>query len=382
MGLTSTTFLVLLAAVTMAFFLATVMLMPRLVSGPVRLVGRVCLLLLLNALVLLLAAVLLNNQYGFYASWSDLLGSGTLHGTTSSRGGSVRATLRHPVAGPGFAQFARPAGGLPPMPQAEGRSQTYQVTGSRSHLSGQIRVYLPVSYLSPAASRRTYPVIIGLHGYPTQPVLWFSGMHVDQHVDAAVAGRAMSEAIVVLPQSNIPLASDTECVDGRSGQPQMETWLARDVPQWILEHFRVRPDRRSWAVAGYSAGGWCAAMIALRHPDLFGAGIVLSGYFRPDFTDAYRPYRPGDPGWERYDLVELAHRAPPPLALWIQTGEPSRFDRVLKEFLAAVRAPTSVTLLDQPNAGHRIDVWSSDLPAALAWLGAGMPGFGPANGTA
>lgn len=379
MGLTGRGFLGVLSLWCVVLFGVTVALMPRLAGGWTRVLARVGLQLLLNSSILLLAAVILNNQFGFYASWTDLFGDGSLTATTSSRGSTVRTALTAMPVGPGFAAFPAPRHALPALPQPGARQQIYQVTGPKSHLEGQIRVYLPASYQEASAARRTYPVIIGLHGYPTQPLLWFTGMHVDQHIDAAVAMHRMGEAIVVVPQSNIPLATDTECVDGNAGGPQMETWLAKDLPAWIVDHFRVRRNRTSWAVAGYSAGGWCSAMIAMRHPDVFGAGIVMSGYFRPDFTNAYRPYRPSDAGWQRCDLVAMAAHEPPPLALWIQSGQPNRFDTVLHQFLAAVRPPTSVTLMEQPNAGHRIDVWSADLPTALEWLGAKLPGFAPAG---
>ena len=120
-----------------------------------------------------------------------------------------------------------------------------------------------------------------------------------------VAAGKMQSALIVSPQIEFPGGVDTECVNGRPGNPQVETWLTRDVPDWVTHTFRVRTARSSWAVIGLSAGGWCAAMAAML-PAQYSAAIVLGGYFRPRVRALLRavpaeqpagpPIRPGRAG--------------------------------------------------------------------------------------
>jgi hypothetical protein len=51
-------------------------------------------------------------------------------------------------------------------------------------------------------------------------------------------------------------------------------------------------------------------MAAMLHPSQFGGAIVMGGYFRPDFGPKYEPFAPGSAADHRYDLVDLARKAP------------------------------------------------------------------------
>ena len=184
----------------------------------------------------------------------------------------------------------------------------------------------------------------------------------------------MAPTIVVIPRIDTPAGLDTECVNGGPGQPQTDTWLASDVPAWTARHFRVQTRRTSWAAAGYSYGAWCAASLSMRHPDKFGAAIVLLGYFRPDFGTAYDPLtnaRLGD-----YNLVNLARTAPPPLAMWVLTSREDGLScPTTSKFLSVARPPLDVTATVLAHGGHRDSVLTPFVPAALAWLAQTLPGF-------
>src|SRR3954467_2708785 len=145
-------------------------------------------------------------------------------------------------------------------------------------------------------------------------------MDLGQSVDNEVAAGRMSPVVIVSPQLEIPRGRDTECVDGGPGLPAIESWLTVDVPNWVTRTFRVSPERSSWATAGLSAGGWCAAMAALLHPARYGAAMVFGGYFSPSFGAQYKPFPPPSPQGQRYALVGLTKRSPPPVAVWMETS--------------------------------------------------------------
>jgi len=404
MSLTGQPFAWLSVVLTLASFVGLVWAWPALgARRAVPVVVRAGALLMVNLLVLLTAAVQLNNQYLFYAGWTDLRGAALGGPDSSSRlhgGGTAQAAARAPVAGaPGTTDVAT-NGPLLPLPAGSRVADGvvgYTVTGPLSHITGQVLVTLPPSYAGADTSvagadtsvggggaivggvpTRRYPVLETFSGYPGSPTQWVRTMRLQAYLRDRTAAHRIAESIVVSPQAEIPAGVDTECVNGSGGSPQLETWLARDVPDWIAAHFAVRPERGAWAAMGLSAGGWCAAMVGMLHPDRFGAAVVLGGYFRPSFEPSYEPYPAGSPLARRYDLVALARRAPPPLALWIETShaDPVSYG-TSTALLKAAHAPLSVSATVLPDAGHRIDVWRNLVPVTLDWLGSNLPGFRP-----
>src|SRR5690348_16675216 len=317
MSLTGPLFLGLVACVTLACFVAVVVYWPRLAGGDAgRVAARAGLLLGVNLLVLLAAAALLNAQFLFFADWADLRGalSGATATSTLARGGSAAQAAGRSVPGPA----AVPAASLPPMPTGAagtGGVITYTVNGPLSGVTANVVVQLPPGYRDAANATARYPVIETFQGYPGKPTQWIRSMDVGGVMAATVAAHRMRPALIVSPQVEIPPGVDTECVNASPGRPQLETWLAQDVPNWIVRTFRVQPGRSSWATLGLSAGGWCAAMVAMLHPAQYAAAVVMGGYFRPSFGSAYEPYPNTSPLESRYNLVRLAARKPPSVAV-------------------------------------------------------------------
>lgn len=371
MGLTSIATVVVAVLLTLVVFAAAVVLPPRWVGRWWSPIARGGLVLLVALLVLVSVALGLNRQNGWYTSWAELFGQRG-HLTTSAAGAPPAAAAAGPTATP-----TPRTSSVAPLPRPGERRQVYAVFGARSGAHGRVIVHLPESYAS--SPQRRYPVLLALHGYPGTPSSWETPMNLPAQVDAAVASGALAETIVVMPAVNDPVADDGECVDGVPDRPGLETWLAHDVPAWAHDHLRVAAGRGSWAVAGYSAGGWCSTMLAVRHPDLVAAGISLSGYVAPDLPGG-APWAEDSAEARRYDLTGIVASAPPSVALWMQLGHADRFRPAIDAFLAAVRAPTSVTVIRDDVSGHRWDVWRDHLPAALAWLGGHVAGFAPVSG--
>jgi enterochelin esterase-like enzyme len=230
-------------------------------------------------------------------------------------------------------------------------------------------VYLPAGYTDPKQAERRYPVIETFSGYPGRPEQWLDSMALGEVLDEQVALARMAPTIVIAPELEIPPGRDTECVDGGTAGPAMETWLTTDVPNWAVGTLRVRLDRASWDAAGLSAGGWCAAMAALLHPARYGSAMIFGGYFHPYFSKTYMPFGPGSPQWRHYDLVALVKRSPPPVAIWMETSHSDATSyRSSAAFLAASRAPLSVRVVEYAHAGHSILLWAPLVPQAVEWL--------------
>lgn len=379
MSLTGPFFLDGLIVLTLVVFLGVVVVWPRLTAGtPWHVAGRVLALALVNVLVLLTAATQLNAAYLFFAGWGDLRGAITGHlvQTSLHRGGAEKQAPDIAVRG----HAAPVAAHVPALARPVGSSGLvgYRVHGEISGLTGRVLVQLPAGYASAAVSTRRYPVLEAFCGYPSEPLNWVRVFHIGKAVEARVRAHQLHPTLVVMPQIEIPRGLDTEGVNGGPGQPQVETWLTRDVPDWVGQHFRVIAGRNAWATIGYSAGGFVAAMATVLHPAQYSAGIVMGGYFRPEFGPFYEPFTPTSPLGRSYDLPRVAAHRRPPVSLWVETShaDPLSYTSSAK-FLHATRAPTAVHAVVLQNAGHRDSVWISLLPSALRWLGANVRGFHP-----
>jgi enterochelin esterase-like enzyme len=395
-------FVTVTAAVAVLAFCAAVRWWPRWSGpGPRAVASRAAVLGGVNVIMLLTAAVVLNNMFAFFADWNDLVGA-TGHSAVTTRGGAdAGAAVDQPVsatpttnAANGYGPAGTPAGTavdtsivgtgtaapLPPLPAglvAAHPVHTFTITGARSRVRAQVLVELPPDYFDPTQAHRRFPVIETFHGYPGRPNQWVAGMELGTTLAQEGAAHHIGEAIIVSPDLEYPAGVDTECVDGGAAGPAMETWASQDVPDWVMATFRTRPERQSWATIGLSAGGWCAALVTMHHPERFSAGIVLAGYFRPEFS-RYVPFRPDSPAGRDDDLVRLASTAPPPVALWLQTSKVDQISYATsKELIAAARPPLAVQSTVLANAGHRFSLWRGLLPQALQWLGHTVPGFAP-----
>ncbi|MEW1955486.1 alpha/beta hydrolase-fold protein [Terrabacter sp. NPDC080008] len=369
MELTDTSLVVLLALLAVAAFGLIVAGSPRRGGPVVRGVVRALQVVALNVFVLALAGAALNDQYLFYSSWSDLFGA-RADTVRVHQGGKPPGGAAAHVQGPGLPVVGSPLV-LPPLPHPGTRLQVFTVSDSRSRTRSEVYVQLPVGY-NPR-SGRLYPVIVGLPALPSGPQ-GFLRLGVLSTVDRLTAQHRLSPSIVVVPTIDTATAPDTECVDGAPTEPQTDSWLARGLPAWTAQHFRVQRSRLGWTTLGYSSGGWCAASVAMRHPDVYGAAVVLAGYFRPDFSAAYDPR--SSAAQRGYDLVALARTAPPPVSMWVLTSrEDSLSYPTTSALLSAARPPLDVTGTVLARGGHHDALVTPYVPVALSWLAQTLPGF-------
>ena len=135
-----------------------------------------------------------------------------------------------------------------------------------------INVGLPPGY-SPTG--RPYPVLYLLHGFGGNRTTWLTCPNLTAEADA---GRM----ILVFPESGRSwLINDAR---GR----RYEDYFAEEVVGHVDAHFNTVASRGGRAVAGFSMGGACALIHALRHGDLFSVVGSHAGAFEA-------PRREGDP---------------------------------------------------------------------------------------
>jgi len=132
-------------------------------------------------------------------------------------------------------------------------------------------VFLPPSYAEEKSRR--YPVVYALHGFSIGAEQWTHEIHVPQTIEGAFA-QGGQEMIVVLPDSKTVYGGSMYSSSVTTGD--FERFIVRDVVTYIDAHYRSIPDRTSRGLVGHSMGGYGAARIGMKHPDVFGSLYIMS----------------------------------------------------------------------------------------------------------
>jgi len=252
------------------------------------------------------------------------------------------------------------AGGAP-------TGRVIQARFASAHLHGALRtvyLYLPASYATHPAQR--YPTLYLLHGSPGGPYDWFGAAHAASIADALIASGRMRETILVLPDGVGPVFRSSEWANSYDGRQRIEDAITQDLVAYVDAQYRTLPTPTYRAIGGLSEGGYGAANIALHHPELFGAAIVLSGYYMaqgPVFgpsSDAnavsYRRYNSPLLYLQTPAGIQAAHTIVFIVGDGSADGYYLRQSTLLAHALQRMRA--SVTFLVAPG-GHSWSLWTT-----------------------
>ena len=135
-------------------------------------------------------------------------------------------------------------------------------------------VYTPPGF-DPKGTRR-YPV---LYEAPFNYALWDSSINVSVMLNTLIDQGAIPAMMVVFINAYRAPMPDTECADSVDGRQWLDRFISETVVTEVDRQYPTiaTPDAR--AFTGFSEGGYCAAILALRHPAVFGTAIPMSGYF-------------------------------------------------------------------------------------------------------
>ncbi len=140
----------------------------------------------------------------------------------------------------------------------------------------QVYVYLPPAYGTQIAKR--YHTLYLLHGYGGGPDAWlkggYQGLNVQTEMDSLIAKGTAAEMIVVVPNGNNAYLGSFYSNSAVTGN--WEDYIYRDVVNYIDRNYRTLARSSSRGIAGHSMGGYGAFMLAMRHPEVFGAVYALS----------------------------------------------------------------------------------------------------------
>lgn len=189
-------------------------------------------------------------------------------------------------------------------PDQAGKVHTYRI---ESKLVGHLRdgrqrdilVYTPPGYDEPENSTLRYPVVYLLHGSPGNPLNYVKLGEIDSTVDRLIHDNYIVPAIIVVPNGNYAGEShgDSEWVNSMDGKALFDDFVAKEVVGWADKTLRTMPSPQTRIIGGVSEGGYGAVNIALKHPDVFGNVLALSGYFVNDGSGWARPIMGHDQPW-------------------------------------------------------------------------------------
>jgi pimeloyl-ACP methyl ester carboxylesterase len=373
MGLTGGYFLTVVVVAVVALPVGTVLLWNR-VRGPrpARGVQRFGLIGLCQLSAVLLAALIINNSFQLYTSWSDLFGwdgaPGQIQGAVPVVTGGLLKSQTGGRSLPNADQFH------PYEPVANAFTAT--VTGPASKVTGTVMVWLPPQYDEAGYEHAYFPVVQLFSGFPGSAATWFNSMAAPGILTQEIAAHKAQPLVLVSASINVDPPHNADCSDVPGG-PRVATWLAEDVHQLVETSFRTATGRTGWGLMGFSEGGLCASKLALQYPDEYAAAVSMSGDDHPG----------GDllaPGTAAYNLNSplwiLEHEPPRPVSLLLtgtlQDGATASEAVAMKN---AAKAPATVSLLIAPRGGHNIGVWKAMEPQAFDWLSGrlGKTGAGP-----
>jgi S-formylglutathione hydrolase FrmB len=314
---------------------------------------RTLMVLACQVSAVLAVAVVVNQQYEFYATWDDLVGTGD--------GGGAVTPLTPPdhAVGPGGHTGAR----LRFSPFGQDGVQVATYAGPRTGIRSKVYIWLPPQYNQAAYAGKRFPVIELLPGFPGPVHNWFTMLDVTRRLRQEMAGGTSQPAILVAPTMQVRPGLDTDCTDVPG--LRMETWAAEDVRTMVMTNFRARTDGSGWAAMGYSEGGFCATKLAVQHPRNYRAAVSLSGYFTP--TAAIITRSPAL--FRSNDLMQVLRRHRPSVSLLVMgTRQDTNTALDVMRLRKVAHAPTRVFSSILPMGGHNYGVWSSMLPQAIQWI--------------
>jgi enterochelin esterase-like enzyme len=343
-NLTGTPFFVLLIVATALCVVATMVLWARMRGPrPLRWLLRLLMIGLCQLTAISVVAVWINNSYGLYASWDDLLGNDT--GT---------AAVAMPGPPPARAKLTRGDKGL---------LQTY-FHGAHSKLSGDVIVWTPPQYDQPQYRKTRFPVVLLLHGVPGGPTSWIEQGGIPQDFEQLMKQGTVHPFILAMPVVD-PGGVDTDCTD--LPDRKVATWMAEDVPELISKKFRTVPGPSGWGLMGFSTGGFCAARLPLAYPKVFGAGAALD----PDPLTGDSSVVKDQALRERTSPMGLVRHSSASVSLFLATSAQDRLSpqSYIQRFVrTAAGTPVRVQTLVLASGGHNYNTWTRMYPDAFTFL--------------
>jgi enterochelin esterase-like enzyme len=315
---------------------------------------------------MLFGVALVNKFYGYYQSWDD-----AWRDLTNQAPASV---ARVPDLGDRLDQVLNEA-----VKKRQARKNGFALetvlAGAKSNITRQGMIYLPPQYFQRPYAAQRLPVIELIHGAPGNPGDYEGRLKISGMFRKLIAAHKAKPAVLVIPDVGGGPDRATQCLNTVGGE-QDETYVAYDVPDLVASRLRVEPPGPAWEIAGFSEGGYCAANLALRHPDRYGISASLSGYYEPlrhnrlpqpiDPFAGNKALRDANSPLKVLGQPRLNGRMP---KFWVMTGSGVQVDLVQAQaFVDLVkRFQPDVPFMIVKGGQHNYGAWREAFPKMFEW---------------
>ena len=382
MDLMSSSLLDAVIALTVVSVALTLWLWPRLARrGVLWIMARLGMILMSQLSLVLVVALMINSYGDFYPTWGDLVGGGNQQvafgQTTGANDGNTEVGagpngLITPDATSDLGSFR----GLPSGPADQvGETTSVHIHGLRSRISDHAYVYLPPQYFQPAYAHTAFPVITSYTGFPGEVETSIDHLHTIQQFATLVQDGQIQPTILVVISQDITEPRDNDCLNLPHGGAQVETLLTTDYVAAVKATYRVTGNPRGWGLEGYSEGGTCALVFAMRYPQLFSVVGDLGGDYA-DVEDSQTGNLFGPKGSEartalmnQYNLGwRLKHLPVPDIQVLLATSMKESDYKATEAFLREVKAPMSATPALLKTGGHNFGTWNEEQGPTMIWM--------------
>ena len=152
-----------------------------------------------------------------------------------------------------------------PLARSQERADCHPFRSAILHSSVQYCVYLPASYSAADAKTKKYPVLYLLHGLGgNEQAAVLDGEWTT--LQDLRRDRAVGDFLVVAPDG-----WDTFYINSRDGETKYGDFFLREFLPFVERTYRVRTERATRGITGFSMGGYGALRMAFAHPELFGS---------------------------------------------------------------------------------------------------------------
>ena len=239
-----------------------------------------------------------------------------------------------------------------------------------SSATERIDIYTPPGY-NPDGKQR-YPVV---YEAPFPYDLWDKSINIGAVLDSLIdSGKIPPVIAVFLDDLGAPIL-DTECANSVDGSQWMDTFISSTMVSYVDSNYETIAKATARAITGFSEGGYCAAILALRHPAVFGTAIPFSAYYfaGEGNPESGRPFAGSPTALADASPMILAARLSPAdraKLYFIVIAQPSQplYGYEAADFERLLNAENYQFVSLKADLPHGWDQVRSELPAALeAW---------------
>jgi len=153
---------------------------------------------------------------------------------------------------------------------AHGKVEVTTIQSAILKRDKKLWVYTPANF---SAHGRRYPLLVLFDG--DRNVMWMPKI-----LDILIAKKKIPPMVMVMTDESVPAMRREEL----PCNPAFADFLAKELVPWTREKYHATDDPAQTIVAGSSYGGLASVFAGLRHSEIFGNVIALSGSFfwKPD----------------------------------------------------------------------------------------------------